>query len=263
MNHDVTQTLPGTTQAKFTVHTERHVLKARVTATCHNQCSECSSFDGEYCEHQTMNERGALFNKAMIPAVFLNATLIKLGSDPSSPSYAHFVKWIDKWAYRDPLPMQGMVISGPQGIGKSFAMAALIRFITLERGLACRFLDFGHFLMTLKNCYSQKGNEYDLFDEINNVHLLIIDDVGSFRNTEWSREILKIIIAARYNSCTPTFVTTNLLLESSPQPATNHLKQSIGEHSYSRLKHMCYWLSLDGRDRRDVTLPYNHSYFAE
>lgn len=202
-----------------------------------------------------------LFNQARVPAVFKNAVMASLEHDVGiSPSHRRAVQWLAKWSQTNPLPAQGILLSGPPGVGKSFAMAALVRRLTLERAIPALFLDFGQFLLQLKDCYNTAKNEYRLFEEVQQVTVLVLDDVGAGRDTEWSREVLKTIVTRRYNAMSLTLVTTNLAISSSSERGDCAFLKSVGPHCFSRLKEMCYWLIVDGPDRRQSCLSHNAAF---
>jgi DNA replication protein DnaC len=234
---------------------QKGFLKAQMITKCtvSRDCYDCSHYYNSECSYLVMQKRIKLFDRAMIPTVFLQATVEVLNKEQEvSSSVGRAVSWILKWSQTMPLPDRGILLSGPTGVGKSFAMAAMVRSLTIDRGIPCLFVDFRQFLMQLKRCYSQKENEYELFENLRNADVLILDDVGAPRDTEWAREIFQTIISQRYNDTSRTFLTTNLSLASSSKRSECQLSTWAGVHSYSRLKQMCYWLQCDGSDKRVI-----------
>jgi DNA replication protein DnaC len=163
----------------------------------------------------------------------------------TSPSVKKAILWLYKWCTTQPLPQKGLLLTGTQGTGKSFAMAALLRHLTLSYATHALFLDFQQFIRDLKHCYHRKDNDYELFDKLRQKDVLVLDDVQPTRDSPWIREVLHTIIAQRYNDCSRTFLTTNLSLYT-------ELKDWATPHTYSRLKQMCYWLPFQGPDRRGI-----------
>ena len=231
----------------FVVLAQGPVLKAEPAALC----TRCSRWEDPSCNCHKLGQRCTLFNAAMIPALYTNARLqpLEIANEPSA-SLRRTVKAVQQWARREPPPVQGLLLSGPNGVGKTFLMAALARSLTLERSISCLFVDFGHLLLRLKATFNGQGLESELFESLQEPQVLIIDDVGSNRVSSWSREVFQTIIAARYNACGWTFVTTNLHISSRRAGSFSPFEKWAGPHCTSRLAEMCFWFLLDGPDRR-------------
>ena len=244
----------GIDEQKLRIFIQQGYVKAEISEPCPDQgyyCNKCpTSRSHGVCQYRIISQRVSLFNKATIPPRFINAAMESLRQQKSTPSIVKAITWIDKWCRVDPLPQKGMLLSGPHGAGKSFIMAAMVRWLTLQRGISCLFTMFGLFLMQLKERYSTGANDYELFDNLFNVDVLILDDVGASRTSEWTNDVFKTIIAQRYNDCAITFLTTNLSLGRSDKKTDNDFSLWAGQHSTSRLYEMCYWLTFDGPDKR-------------
>lgn len=72
--------------------------------------------------------------------------------------------------------------------------------------------------------------------------LLLVDDLGAARHSEWTEEITMRLINRRYNELLPTVVTSNL--------APTDLREQLGDRIASRLAEMTERVVLDGPDRR-------------
>ena len=231
----------------FVVLAQGPVLEAEPTGSC----PRCSRWVDPSCHCHRLKELCTLFNAATIPAFYINARLQPLEiHNESSPSLRKTVKAVQEWARRERPPERGLLLSGPNGVGKSFLMAALARSLTLERGMRCLFVDFGNLLLRINATFNGQGLEYELFESLQHPQVLIIDDVGSNRDSTWSRAVFQTIIAARYNACGRTFVTTNLSITSIGQGSFSPFERWAGPHCTSRLAEMCFWFPVDGPDRR-------------
>ncbi len=214
-------------------------------------CERCSGSYSHYCGCSPIIQRVQKFNQAYIPARFLNATMKSI--DPAateSESLKRFYRWIEVWSNKEPLPEGGMLISGPRGIGKTHAMAAFIRNMTLQREIGCRFVDFKQFLKDIKATYNGQGFEHELFEECNDAQILIVDDVVPSNGYEWEKSVLDDVISMRYNAARPTFITTNLSISSDTSHTASDFERWALEHTTSRLYEFCHWLTVRGVDRR-------------
>ena len=101
-----------------------------------------------------------------------------------------------------------LVLTGPSGSGKTH-LAAAIANRCIERQQTTFFIMVADLLDHLRAAYSPHSDlTYDqLFEQVRNVPLLILDDLGSHSATPWAQEKLFQIINHRYNNAMPTVVT--------------------------------------------------------
>jgi DNA replication protein DnaC len=111
-------------------------------------------------------------------------------------------------------PEGWLVLMGENGVGKTH-LAAAIAHACRERGIEVRFLDVPDLLEHLRRTFRPDSNvSYDdLFEEVKQVPLLVLDDLGAQTTSPWAREKLYQIINYRYNARLPLVVTTNLGLQ--------------------------------------------------
>ena len=88
-------------------------------------------------------------------------------------------------------------------------------------------------------------SEADILRRVNSARLLILDDLGAERNTDYSTERIYNIIDARYRACKPLIVTTNRSLDT----FTDDADETRGR-IYSRIKEMCYPVEVNGIEWR-------------
>lgn len=100
----------------------------------------------------------------------------------------------------------------------------------------------------VKNTFDDNNKEdSDLFEEMKKVEVLVIDDIGVEKVTEWLSEQLFLVINFRYEHKLPTLVTSNQSLD---DLATLHKPQIA-----SRLDEMCKSVRFTGEDRRQNQRP--------
>ena len=107
-----------------------------------------------------------------------------------------------------------VVFTGPYGCGKTHLAAAIANY-RVEHSLPVLFVVVPDLLDDLRASYApQSPITYDeQFDQIRNVELLILDDLGTQNATPWAAEKLYQILNYRYNAELPTVVTTNQSLD--------------------------------------------------
>ena len=96
--------------------------------------------------------------------------------------------------------------------------------------------------------------EMDILRPVMDAELLVLDDLGAEKPSEWVEETMNLIVNTRYNERRPTIFTTNY--EDLPDDTDlDSLKVRVGFRLHSRLHEMCEFLEYDGGDYR--MLPAN------
>ncbi len=110
-------------------------------------------------------------------------------------------------------PKDWLVFAGQTGRGKT-RLAAAIGNYHRETGKRVMFVVVPDLLDRLRSAYNPGNPQMfdDLFDQVRNVPLLILDDMGAQSGTPWADEKLFQLINHRYNACLPTVITTNLTM---------------------------------------------------
>ena len=110
----------------------------------------------------------------------------------------------------------GLLLWGNVGSGKSF-IAGCIANALLDKGVPMIMTNFARLLNKLTDMYAGDRNAY--IDSFNRYQLMIIDDLGIERNSEFAREQVFSVIDSRYRSQLPMIVTTNLTVDELMDPA--------------------------------------------
>lgn len=147
--------------------------------------------------------------------------------------------YADKWS--DMLSKNiGLLLWGEVGTGKTY-FAACIANALVENCVSVKMTNFSTILNDL--FYENDKNQY--IDRLNNHNLLIIDDLGIERDTEYALEQVYNIIDARYKSNKPLIVTTNLTITEIKNPVDTAHKRI-----YDRVLEMCVPVKFDGENFR-------------
>jgi DNA replication protein DnaC len=121
-------------------------------------------------------------------------------------------------------PESWLVFAGVNGCGKTHLAAAIANY-RLKEGKAVKFVVVPDLLDHLRSTFNpQSPVSYDqLFEEVKNAPLLILDDLGKQTTTPWAEEKLYQIINHRYNHQLPTVFTTNCSLDDIDSPISSRL----------------------------------------
>lgn len=255
---------------------------ASLCSTCFSVCPACH---GEEFTHETdergysyvkrcvlcgtLNQRIAAFNEARIPARYyeLNSSIEQFQTTTQSGQPVGNLPQVrmklHRWATEFSPGEKGFLLHGAVGTGKTHLLAGIIRYLTLEKGIACRFIEFTHLLSEIREQFDRGRGEADILGPISEVPVLAIDELGKGRNNAWQLSIIDEIISKRYNRELTTLFTSNYSVHevSSKRPDPSHqdfrhlavqesLRERIGERIFSRLHEMATFIEIDAPDYR-------------
>ena len=138
----------------------------------------------------------------------------------------------------------GLLLWGDVGTGKSFA-AACIANALLEQAIPVLMTNFSKILNQMGAMYSEERYQY--IASFNHYSLLIIDDLGIERSTEYAKEQVYAVIDERYKANLPLIITTNLTIGEIRNP-----DNVADARIYSRVLEMCTPVQVGGSDRRQA-----------
>lgn len=139
-----------------------------------------------------------------------------------------------------------VLLVGATGTGKTFAAYGAIRALSVS-GAGCAWQ-----AMTAADLYARlrprhRVDSEEEFDLVARAGLLMVDDLGAAKQTEWTEEVNYRLINYRYEHNKPTLITSNV------PPA--QLADRLGERVASRLEEMAQRIVLRGPDRRLTPIP--------
>lgn len=158
------------------------------------------------------------------------------------------------WAERFDDDAPSLLLLGPTGTGKTYQAYAALRRIACTpilarvgyRAPSWRAMTYADFCASLR----PRGSGYDpeaTLERYINLDMVMIDDLGAAKVSEFAEEATYRLINGRYNAMKPAIYTSNLALP--------ELKAAIGDRIASRLAEDCVRVVLDGPDRRRTQTP--------
>ena len=137
---------------------------------------------------------------------------------------------------------KGILYLGNCGTGKTF-LAACIANELINQGFSVLMTNFSRLVNII---FGLKEGKQNYIDSLNSYDLLIIDDLGVERQSEYVAEIVQNIVDSRYRAGLPLIITTNLTPKDFSAESSDVAKSRL----YSRISEMCLPVVVSGVDRR-------------
>ena len=148
----------------------------------------------------------------------------------------------------------GLLFYGETGTGKSFASGCILNAL-LDKGYSCYMTSFPTEINILSGMFEGKQEH---INKLADYDLLVIDDFGAERKTEYSEEIVYNIINARNASAKPTIITTNYTTSRFNNPQSEQEKRI-----FSRIYEMCVFVKAEGEDSRKIKMKENIAHMRD
>jgi DNA replication protein DnaC len=153
----------------------------------------------------------------------------------------------------------GLLFTGGTGIGKTHLAVSVLRELVLTQGARGQFWDFNELIREIKDSYNPetKTTEVQVLAPIVEMDVLVLDDLGAWKMTDWMNDTLFYILNSRYLARRATIITTNFMdadretvLKADPLLRKEFLVERIGQRLRSRLMEMCVVIPMQGEDHR-------------
>jgi DNA replication protein DnaC len=170
---------------------------------------------------------------------------------PNHESQKKAKLYVQRFLEKYPQIDVGLLFLGTCGVGKTHLAVALLKQVISEKGDGGIFYDFRDLLREIQSSWNSvsQTSELEILRPVLEAKILVLDELGANKPTEWVRDTIAHIINCRYNDKKITIFTSNYL-DTSTRQGEETLKDRIGIRLRSRLYEMCREIEISGEDFR-------------
>ena len=219
---------------------ERSEIMYGPLGTIWTPCPSCEAAEKEKRDMQATEEHAKmmrdhklniLLSKSGVPRKFKGKTFN--GYRPMcAKAMARLTEVVDYAALLvdNPQQPQSLIMIGKVGTGKTHLACAMIEYVIRQTLKQCQYVAFSEVVRRVKSSWrnGSEESEQDIYDSLASPYLLVIDEVGMQRFTDFERTVAYEVINARYIAENPTVMVSNL--------AAKDLKPTIGDRAIDRLR---------------------------
>lgn len=209
----------------------------------------CKCMDEEYKRKEVEREKAEMMYRiesmrAMgIKDAELRACRFSCDLYPSGEKALNFKNYCDKWetVKKDNI---GLLLFGNVGTGKTFYASCILNEVLEKYAVSVKATSLPELM---NGIYSAQDKNSYIADNIKKPELLLIDDLGTQRDTSYSQELIYEIIDERYKTKKPTIFTTNL--------SYSYIKNATDENEkrvFDRILEMCVPVEFNGESIRKL-----------
>src|ERR1051325_911497 len=209
------------------------------------------------CDCQTTDNREKLFRSARIPPRYQHCTLTNFEASLEDPDDVSKLRAKGEallvLEHFPDLDGRGLLLVGPVGVGKTHLAVALLHDLIELYGIRGLFYQFGALLRQIQDSYNpiSQTSELSVLQPVFDADVLVLDELGTSKPTDWVRDTMMKIINGRYNDKRLTIFTTNYSdKRKSEKDTTELLEERIGVPLRSRLYEMCRTVEIEAEDYR-------------
>jgi DNA replication protein DnaC len=230
-----------------------NIIETVVCPKCNGSGWEPTKIIGKVrrCSCMQLAHMERLLAEARIPNRYEHCDLESYKPTSGDQSQKRAKGFVQHFIKQYPQVDSGLMFLGPCGVGKTHLAVALLKQIICEKGDSGLFYDFRDLLREIQASWNSvsQTSEMEVLRPVLDARILVLDELGANKPTEWVRDTIAHIINCRYNDKRPTIFTSNYL-DTAGKPGEETLTDRIGIRLRSRLYEMCRDVEIHGMDFR-------------
>lgn len=156
---------------------------------------------------------------------------------------------------------KGLIFMGSLGVGKTHLAIGVLEGLIRDRGVQGMFCSYGQLVNAIQRTFNSNGSitQADLIEPVLNAEVLVLDELGALRPTDFVLDNVALILGTRYDQRRSTIITTNYADFPAGQGRQTDIERAakdptlgdrIGDRMYSRIQEMCIKVEMNGQDAR-------------
>jgi DNA replication protein DnaC len=209
--------------------------------------------------------KASFFDACRVPPRYEHCTLqsFEPGSDSLLQSLKKAESYCAGYPFLGPDDGLGLLFTGDNGVGKTHLAVAVLRELWEKKGVRGQFWDFHELIREIRHSYNEetRTSELQVLAPVVETDVLLLDDLGAWKMTDWMVDTLFFILNTRYLAKRATLITTNF--PDLPQERAtadgplnlrrrDSLVERVGPRVRSRLLEMCLLVKMHGDDHRQA-----------
>lgn len=212
-----------------------------VRCMCKCECDEIARRAEQEQNRQEMERIGRLKNASLMDGKYEAARFSEYEKDADNEKALKVAKNYVRHFEKMFADNQGIIFHGPVGTGKTYTAACIANEL-LDKGIQVVMTSFVKILQEIQKPDADEGT---YLATLNRAKLLIIDDLGTERNTDYALEKIYNVVDSRVRTAKPVILTTNLTWDELTQEQDMRYKRI-----FDRILEVCYPVHVPGRSRR-------------